>query len=101
MTNPDKPIVRMLRSLSHGEWEHLILDREGCVCGSFRAAIRNTEQELRDSFNFEPVGGFQRYVPHIAAPKLWPMAVLERIDINKEKQRMGYGRKGLSEFYAQ
>src|SRR5687767_8299156 len=100
MMNRDKRIL-MPQLFRPGEWEQLIFDADGCACGRFRAAIRHNEQDLRHSFNLTQLGGFQRYAPHIAAPQFWPMAVLDRIDINKDRQRMGYGRKGLEEFYKQ
>ena len=79
-----------------------ISDPHGRVCGKWEAVICRNESELDECIRFSRLPeGFSKYRQHIPIANIWPMAVLNKIHVDKADQGRGFGRAGLSAFYDQ
>lgn len=76
--------------------ERAIYSESGEVCGQVRSRICNSEEDLNESLNFSAVpGGFGPYREQIQLEEIWPMLLIDWLEVYAAHKWQGFGKRAL------
>jgi hypothetical protein len=78
--------------------EYTVFDENGEASGSLEMQICNNYTALSQIFRFYWPGGFQFFEKQLPTTDIYPIAVLEWLETNLEKQKRGIGLNAIRAF---